>query len=344
MTLALTAADISQARGKPAKLYWYADLLDDLKQPDLQRLVIEASFSSQALAADAVKLVTTIILDHLQRQPRPLYITYRDGKNRLYRREFRPAADLGELRMNLLGALQRLCVEHQRMLVTSIALDEQWTREFLASAVAQALASTARPQTPKEASREMVYAPYPFLDTRPPDLHVRLFGKARSTSIKFKAILALQTPARRDALNEALDEVIADAPPGRHKIWTNALSAVYAKSHPLVLAEALGFSLDEAGRNRAAVTLTRMGRRFHDRYFMILCHLRLMTPVIAEFMALEYRVPREVVREGMHSIRMANSRAVFYAPPRAGSKSQEEKLLLQSPRNQGQEGNNDNYR
>ncbi|MES2999370.1 MAG: hypothetical protein V4787_01655 [Pseudomonadota bacterium] len=317
MARPLTAVDFRLAKSNPAKVFWFGDLLDTLDAKDLQELVRSATYSSQALAHGAISALVARISLHLRSHNPALFVTYMDAKRRLYRRPHAATHDLGEFGLSLQRVLQELCVGHQRKLLSATSLDLQWTREFLASAVAQALANITPAQGPNGTAREVVFAAYPFLDDDGDNEAMRLFGIARYNAIKCKALDVLYSPAYRAALNDAIDYVIQDAPPGRQIVWAQCLAAARRKTHPLALAESLGFSFDESGRNRAKVALTRMGRRLHDRYFQILCARQMMTPVISEFMALQYRVPREIVRAGLHGIRMANSHAVSYARPAA---------------------------
>lgn len=307
-----------------SKAYWWASLLDDQVHEHDCTTLREACLGSRIHAIQAVERLSSRVLGFLKKLPKgSLCVVF--WENRRHRLELRDAptaiGDEDAFRATFFDELLSQVTKYSGEIVRGIAVFPQYTGEYLSSIVAATLNQLhARNEKSSysKLSREYCSLNYPFLDFAQHTALCKSFGAARHQQLREECMSLLSKNVYQDALRFAAAlTLIHHAPEGRQHYWATCMAAVTRDANAIDVAEKLNFTPGVQGLMRARVLISRVARKTHDTYYQVLCSRKLMTIKLAEFMALEYRMPIAVVRESLRSIRLSSKRAELYAvsPP-----------------------------
>jgi hypothetical protein len=313
------AAPTTLSDKQSQKGFWYATLLDNHVSEALCDDLKSGCLGSTTMTIQAAHRIAAVVFAALKRLPKnalyAVYWQYRRGRWELIQV---PAAPLEEASFlsQFIAYLHQTLPKYAKELVRRVCTVPQYAGEFLSSLVARTLnVLHAQHHRSMQSSHQRQYLsePYPFLQENGSAQTLRHFGAARHTQLFEEHKRLLATAPYRAALQLAGARTLKQAPENRAEQWAICVSAICRNASPVDVSEALKFPAGVQGVGRARVMISRMARRVHDEFFRVLCQFKLMTRKLAEFMAMEFRMPAEVVGEGMRLLQTAAMHALDYA-------------------------------
>ncbi len=308
----LTKQDVMRLPARKFEsFYWYASILMDLPGESVANLLRQASLPGQSASRNAADRLAKTVADYLTFHKIEGKVCCLNDKHHFFVHHAKHGFDQQVFQQELAGVICEYGSAYQMRIIRALGCDRIWAREYLAFLCALAL---ARCQGPHAKRSKLFVAEYPYLESLDYSSDfARLYGRARLQSVSSMAHSILQQDPYRAVLRKTVLAVIQSAPEGRAHYWAVCIASAIDNVHAMQVAEVLGLGDGVIGLTRARVMVSKIGKKLHTAYFEALCSAALMTSSVAEYMALEYGLPYEVVRRGLAFVGIKNSHAANYA-------------------------------